>query len=446
MRTAVARRIVEASLVAGLAVAVPFAPVWAAVPLANTAPGSVSVTVASSNIAVGQGQVTASWTAVPGAIGYALTAKAGGVSVATTTVVAPITSGTIVGLTGGVTYDIVVRTADVGGFGSESNPVQAVALTVPESPAFTVTGGTVTWTAPNNGGSPITGYSVTQNSTGTTLTAAADATSVTFTTEDATAANYTVTATNAVGTSSSGAAAISTPSAPRGLSASGTATSITATWQEPASTGGAAITGYAATLSQGATTLATTSTDASTRQATFTGLSAGTFALSVRAVNSQGAGLPAGVSVTIAADGDVTVTPIASPSTPSESTATLVAPTAPNSSVGTSTPSTPSATPSTPSVQKAPTGALPKSVSTSVKATTTVTLRKAVNVNPKKLYVWLSSKKTGSSTPSVRVKSGKKGITLTFLAPKRPGTYSLRVYQVGVRAPVATSTLVVKAR
>jgi hypothetical protein len=286
---------------------------------------------------------------------------------------------------------------------------------------------------------------VTQNSSGTTLTAGADATSVLFTTTDTSAASYTVTATNAVGTSSSGAAALSTPSAPRALLGSGSASSITASWQEPASTGGAAITGYTVTLSQGGTTVDSTSTDAATRQATFSGLTAGTYALAVRAINSQGAGLPAGLSVRIATDGDVTVTPIANATTPAEATAALSAPTATTSSVGTSSPSTPTSPPK-PTVQKPPTGVLPASVTARAGAPTTLTLRQPANVNAKKLYVWVNSKKTGASTPAVQVKSVKGGIRLTFAAPKRPGIYSVRVYQVGTRTPVATSRLVVKAR
>jgi hypothetical protein len=87
--------------------------------------------------------------------------------VTTTTVSAPITSATVTGLTGGITYDIVVQTANASGFGSASTPLQAVALTVPDTPTIstpTVSSGNtvVSWSEPNNGGAAITSYGLTQ--------------------------------------------------------------------------------------------------------------------------------------------------------------------------------------------------------------------------------------------------------------------------------------------
>lgn len=436
------RALAAIAVVAGASLGV--GPALAAVPAANTGPATVSVVVASSNVAVGQGQITASWSAVPGAIGYAVAAKAGGVTVATATVVAPLTSGTIVGLTGGTTYDIVVRAADAAnGFGPESSPVRAVALTVPEAPAFSVSGKIVTWTAPNNGGSPITGYTVVQNSSGVTKEAGPADTSVTFDTEDTNAANYTVTATNAVGTSATGAASLPAPGAPTSLSATGTASSITVTWKAPISNGGPAVTGYVASLTKGGSAAGTVTTDAATLRADFTGLSAGTYLIDVRAVNTQGQGIPAGASVTITDSGTVVVGPVAETQTPEQATAIIAAPTSPGGSVGTTT-SPPSSAP--PVTKRNPTGVLPTTVRAPAGKSTTLIVRKPANITASKLYVWLKSPKGKVSAPEVSIKRVKGTLTVQFRAPKQPGRYELRVYQFGFRTPVATSTLVVRGR
>ena len=123
------------TLAMGLATTLVAAPTSSAATLGP--PASVSVTVASTSVAVGEGRVTGSWGAVSGALAYAMSARTGGVVVATTTVTAPVTSATLTGLTGGVTYDIVVQTGNSDGFGSASTPVQATALTVPSAPAIT---------------------------------------------------------------------------------------------------------------------------------------------------------------------------------------------------------------------------------------------------------------------------------------------------------------------
>lgn len=74
---------------------------------------------------------------------------------------------TVQGLTNGTAYYFVVKAGNAGGLSAESNQVQATPATVPDAPAnIAATAGdgqvAVTFTAPaDNGGSPITGYEVT---------------------------------------------------------------------------------------------------------------------------------------------------------------------------------------------------------------------------------------------------------------------------------------------
>jgi hypothetical protein len=140
--------------------------------------------------------------------------------------------------------------------------------TVPGAPtAVTGTRGdttvALTWVAPNNGGSPITGYNV-EVRIGTTvvrtvaLTTAATSTTITGL-NNGTAYNFRVQAVNAVGVGAlSAASAAVTPATVPGAPQIGTASSgaaggavnATATWAAPASNGGSAITGYRVTALQ----------------------------------------------------------------------------------------------------------------------------------------------------------------------------------------------------
>ncbi|WP_311215132.1 MULTISPECIES: Ig-like domain-containing protein [unclassified Arthrobacter] len=110
----------------------------------------------------------------------------------------------------------------------EYDPVATTKPATPAAPAVAVAGNTatVTWSAPNNGGAPITGYTVTL-----TQTAAAPITKTVTTTNtvfaDLTAGDYTVTVTaaNALGTSTASAATAFKIDAPSGLHLSVTAAS-----------------------------------------------------------------------------------------------------------------------------------------------------------------------------------------------------------------------------
>ena len=118
---------------------------------------------------------------------------------------------------------------------------------------------TVNWTAPSNGGSPITGYSVrvlnaANVQVGALRPAGAAATSLVVTgLTNGTTYHFTVTATNAIGTgpasaSSNAVTPATVPGAPSiGNAQQGAnrgALTATANWTPPASNGGSAITGY----------------------------------------------------------------------------------------------------------------------------------------------------------------------------------------------------------
>ncbi|MFB9713129.1 fibronectin type III domain-containing protein [Arthrobacter methylotrophus] len=208
------------------------------------------------------------------------------------------------------TYQVKLTVTDNTGLtGTVTHAVTlAAAATAPAAPTgASATAGNasavVSWTAPANGGSAITSYAVTPYAGTTalapvTVSGTPPATSTTVTgLSNGTAYTFTVTASNAIGTSPPSAAsppvtptAPTVPGAPTGVGATAGNASAVVSWTAPAS-GGSAITSYTVTPSSGGTALApvTVSGSPPSTTATVTGLNNGTvYTFTVTATNAVG--------------------------------------------------------------------------------------------------------------------------------------------------------------
>jgi hypothetical protein len=181
-----------------------------------TAPGPASAVTATA----GKGTATLSWTA-PSSGGpvtkYTITPYIGSTAQTTTTVTGspPATTATITGLTGGTSYTFTVTAANPNASAAASSPSNAVTPTATTAPAApgnvsanpASSEAVVNWSAPtDNGGSPITGYTITpylgSAAQTTSQVSGASTTSATVTgLNNGQAYTFTVKATNAIGTS-----------------------------------------------------------------------------------------------------------------------------------------------------------------------------------------------------------------------------------------------------
>jgi hypothetical protein len=160
----------------------------------------------------------------------------------------------------------------------------------------------VSWVAPDTGGSPITGYTVTSDPDGKTCTSTSDLFCTVSDLTNGTPYTFTVIATNAIGDSDpSDASADVTPSAPTapappsGVSGVGGDKSVKVSWVAP-DTGGSPITGYAVTSDPDAQTCMTDG-DLS---CTVTGLTDGTpYTFTVTATNAIGTSEPSDASADV---------------------------------------------------------------------------------------------------------------------------------------------------
>ena len=194
-----------------------------------------------------------------------------------------------------------------------NQPTTPVAPSAPTGVTATAGNGTaqVSWTAPNDGNSPITSYTVTPVAGSTTLTPTVitgnpPATAMTITgLTNGVSYTFTVTATNAVGASAASKpsnaitpAAPTPPGAPTGVSAAPGNASATVTWTAP-STGGSAITSYTVTPYLGGTAQSVTTVTGTppVTTATVTGLTNGqSYTFTVSATNGVGTSPPSASS------------------------------------------------------------------------------------------------------------------------------------------------------
>jgi hypothetical protein len=222
-------------------------------------------------------------------------------------------------LANGTTYTFTVTATNAIGTSpasAASNQVTPSNVTAPLAPtAVTATAGagsaTISWTPPNNGGSPITSYTVTPYvgstaQTATTVTGSPPASSATITgLLSGTAYTFTVTATNAIGTgpasppsNSVTPTAQTVPAAPAGVVATAGISNVTVSWTAPGN-GGSAITSYTVTPYIGSTAQTPTTVNGSppATSVALSGLTNGTtYTFAVTATNAVGTSVASAAS------------------------------------------------------------------------------------------------------------------------------------------------------
>lgn len=286
-----------------------------------TAPDQVR-SVRATMSTVGQATVTWSPPAVNGGLpvtGYTATispAPAEG-NPATISSAATVRTAVFTGLNTSTDYTVTVTATSAAG---TSTPASLLAHSPdPSSPVRSLRAATdpgtvkLTWSPPAaTGGTPVTGYEVTQtDSSGATTGVVTDVATRTYTFTELGNGNtytYNVRAINAVGSSPAATVTATTPVPPslvRSLKAtvSVTTAKVTVKWSAPASTGGETITGYRATISPSTTAGATTiDLPASARSAVFTDLGGHAhYTISVHAINTVGHGQDENVIVSFPA-------------------------------------------------------------------------------------------------------------------------------------------------
>ncbi|CAN2230032.1 Listeria/Bacterioides repeat [Candidatus Nanopelagicaceae bacterium] len=256
-----------------------------------TPPTSISATVGDGQVAISFSGAGNNGSAITN---YTVIAQPGGLTGSSSS--SPVT---VLGLTNGQAYTFrVIATNGVGDSESSTATVTATPATVPGAPTSVsaVDGnGTarVSFAAPtNNGGAPITGYTVTASPGGATCSAPANTTScVVSGLSNGSTYTFTVVAHNGAGASQpSGSSNSVTPLGPPGAPTITAAvrgdTKASITLTQPSDNGGSAITHYVITIQPGGQTITTSS---STTE--ITGLTNGTlYTFTAAAVNGVGTG------------------------------------------------------------------------------------------------------------------------------------------------------------
>ena len=345
----------------------------------------------------------------------------------------------VTGLTNGRSYTFTAVATNVAGSSPASAASSAIAPTGPPGAPtiMSVTAGdgqaVVAFAAPaSNGGSPITSYTVASSPGG--LTATGDASPLTVTgLADGTCYYFTVTATNANGTSpasaqsSSCATPLGPPSAPAIASVSIGDGTATVAFTPPAFTGGSPITSYIVTSSPDGLT----STGASS-PLVVTGLVNGTaYTFAVVAVNAQGASASSPASDP--------VTPLGTPDAPAISsvvagngTATITFAPPANTGGAPITSYTVTSSPDGITSSGASSPIVVTGLTNGVRYVFTVTATNAVGTGPASAAS--SAGVTPTSVPSapsiVSAVAGDSSVTVTFTAPADNGGLPIQSYTV----------------
>lgn len=211
------------------------------------------------------------------------------------------TTFTATGLTNGTPYTFNVSSINIANLLSAPVSIQWTPATGPDAPtSVTATSGigsaSLSWTPPNNNGSAITSYTVTVSSSnngslGTVGTISDTSCNITGLT-DGGIYTFSVTATNAAGTSTAGTSntisLAGLPGPPNITSTPAGDTQVTVNWSEPSSNG-SAITGYSIDVFSNFSVISTVTSGSTS--VVVTGLTNGTsYTFSVAAVNGVGTG------------------------------------------------------------------------------------------------------------------------------------------------------------
>jgi hypothetical protein len=275
----------------------------------NAGLGSIKVTFTADGV-VGTYTVTASSDSKTCVISNTTTAPSG------------TQTCTVTGLTNGKAYTFTVVPSNVNGSSSTTSPssnsiAPGLAALATPTVAYAADGAIKVSFVPDG-----TATTYTVNSASTVSAAASGSCTVTNSSTppsgaqsctvtgltDGDAYTFTVTPTGNGTTSLVSAASASivasastVPAAPASASATGGTANIVVSWTAPTNTGGSAITGYSVTAVSGNSTTTCGTVAATATTCTISGLAAGTYAVSVSAINANGTGAAAAASATVVA-------------------------------------------------------------------------------------------------------------------------------------------------